>query len=169
MQNVERASMISPNAFGTSNNTTYWMGRDRFYMYNGTVLTLPCTLRQFVFTNINQNQAYQVVTGTNEGYNEVWWFYPSLNSQVNDSYVVYNYLENTWYHGTINRTFWLDVGIRTYPMGVFSVQNTYLATDITSTATSIAVLNGYSYPNSGVIQIDSEQISYTGISNNTFT
>jgi hypothetical protein len=113
---ADNISTISPKAAITVNNTTYWMGRDKFYMYNGQVQTLPCTLRQFVFNDINQNQAYQIFAGSNEGYNEVWWFYCSANSDVVDKYVIYNYLDNAWYYGTMGRTAWLDSGIRQYPM-----------------------------------------------------
>jgi len=158
---MDNISIISPNAVSSVNNVTYWMGVDKFYSYSGRVETLPCTLRQYVFDDINQDQAYQIVSGTNEGYNEVWWFYPSANSTVNDKYVIYNHLERVWYYGTINRTFWLDSPLRQYPMGAFSVQNSYLATAIsTTTQTTITLLNGYTYPASGTITIDSENITY---------
>ena len=164
MENISIASQNSPI---TVNNVTYWMGVDKFYMYSGRVETLPCTLRQFVFTNINTSQLAQVVSGTNEGYNEIWWFYPSENSLVNDSYVIYNHLEQVWYYGTINRSAWLDSPLRQYPMAAHSVQNSYLFPAVNSSVTSIAVLNGFSYPNSGVVQIDSEKISYDGVDGNT--
>lgn len=164
---MDNISIIAPNAVASVNNVTYWMGVDKFYSYSGRVETLPCTLRQYVFDDINQEQAYQIVAGTNEGYNEVWWFYPSANSTVNDKYVIYNHLERIWYYGTINRTFWLDSPLRTYPMGAFSVQNSYLATAIsTTTQTSLTLLNGYAYPTSGTITIDSEDITYTAHDSN---
>lgn len=164
---MDNISIISPNAVASVNNVTYWMGVDKFYSYSGRVETLPCTLRQYVFDDINQEQAYQIVAGTNEGYNEVWWFYPSANSTVNDKYVIYNHLERIWYYGTINRTFWLDSPLRQYPMGAFSVQNSYLATAIsTTTQTSLTLLNGYAYPTSGTITIDSEDITYTAHDSN---
>ena len=161
-QLMDNTSIISPNAVASVNNQTFWMGVDKFYVYTGRVDTLPCTLRQYVFNNINQDQAYQIVSGTNEGFNEVWWMYPSLGSPVNDRYVVYNHLEQIWYYGNINRTAWLDSSLRQYPMGAFSVQNTYLDQAITATQTSITVINGYSYPGSGTLKIDSEYIDYTG-------
>jgi hypothetical protein len=164
---MDNISIISPNAVASVNNVTYWMGVDKFYSYSGRVETLPCTLRQYVFNDINQEQAYQIVSGTNEGYNEVWWFYPSANSTVNDKYVIYNHLERIWYPGTINRTFWLDSPLRQYPMGAFSVQNSYLATAIsTTTQTSLTLLNGYAYPTSGTVTIDSEDITYTAHDSN---
>ncbi len=162
-------SIISPNAAVTANNVTYWMGVDKFYSYAGTVSPIPCTLRQFIFGNLNQSQAYQIISGTNEGFNEVWWHYPSANSQVNDSYVIYNYLEKLWYYGTMNRTAWLDSPLRQYPMAAFSVQNSYLNETLTSTDTDISLIDTTSYPASGTIQIDSEVITYTGNAGNTLT
>jgi hypothetical protein len=85
-------------------------------MYSGRVETLPCSLRQYIFADINKDQAYQVFAGSNEAYNEVWWFYCSGNSTTVDKYVIYNYLDRVWYYGTMARTAWLDSGIRQYPM-----------------------------------------------------
>ena len=115
---MDNISIMSPNAMITVNNITYWMGREKFYMYNGTVSTLPCSLRQYVFDDINKAQAYQIFCGSNEGYNEVWWFYVSASSNGTaiDKYVIYNYLDNAWYYGTMGRTAWLDTGIQPYPL-----------------------------------------------------
>jgi hypothetical protein len=115
---ADNISIMSPRSCISANNVTYWMGTDKFYAYSGRVETLPCTLRNFVFNNFNYNQAAQVVCGTNEGWHEIWWFYPSQNSGVNDSYVIYNYLERIWYYGSINRTAWLDMPLRQYPQAV---------------------------------------------------
>jgi hypothetical protein len=113
---MDNLSIVSPNAAVTANNVTYWMGRDKFYVYSGRVETLPCALRQYVFNDLNLDQAYQVFSGSNEAYNEVWWFYCSNGSDVVDKYVIYNYLENIWYYGSMNRTAWLDSPLRDYPM-----------------------------------------------------
>ena len=113
---MDNISVMSPNAMITVNNVTYWMGADKFYMYSGRVETLPCALRQYVFNDINKNQAFQVFAGSNEGYNEVWWFYCSTNSTAVDKYVIYNYVDRVWYYGSMARTAWLDSGIRQYPM-----------------------------------------------------
>jgi hypothetical protein len=113
----DNISIISPNAVITVNNVTYWMGTDKFYMYTGRVETLPCTLRQYIFDDINLQQAFQICTGTNEGYNEIWWFYCSANSTTVDKYVIFNHLERTWYYGTIARTAWCDSPLRATPMG----------------------------------------------------
>jgi len=115
---ADNISIMSPRACITANNVTYWMGTDKFYAYSGRVETLPCTLRNHVFNNFNYNQAPQVVCGTNEGWHEIWWFYPSQNSSVNDSYVIYNYMERIWYYGSISRTAWLDTPLRQYPQAV---------------------------------------------------
>ena len=113
---MDNISIISPNAAVSINNVTYWMGLDKFYMYNGTVSTLPCTLKQYVFEDLNSAQGFQVFAGGNSGYNEVWWFYCSEDTTVIDRYVIYNYLDQVWYSGTMSRTAWLDSGIRPYPM-----------------------------------------------------
>jgi hypothetical protein len=117
-------SIAGPNAMATANNVTYWMGADKFYMYSGRVETLPCTLRQYVFDDINLVQSYQFFASTNEGYNEIWWFYCSANSNTIDKYVVFNHLERTWYYGTMDRTFWLDSPLREVPMAVTYNENT---------------------------------------------
>ena len=101
-------TIVSPNAATTANNITYWMGQDKFYAYSGRVDTLPCSLRQYIFDDINTQQWEQVTSGSNEKYNEVWWFYPSADSNVVNRYVIYNYLEKLWYYGNLERTAWLD-------------------------------------------------------------
>jgi hypothetical protein len=113
----DNISIMSPRSAITVNNVTYWMGKDKFFMYSGRVETLPSSLRQFIFNNLNADQAWQVFAASNEGYSEVWWFYPSTNSTVVDSYVVYNYLDRVWYYGTLGRTAWLDSGTLPYPIG----------------------------------------------------
>ena len=112
----DNLSIVGPNAVATANNITYWMGVDKFYMYSGRVETLPCTLRSYVYNDINLSQAFQFFAGTNEGFNEVWWYYCSANSTTIDKYVVYNYLERVWYYGTLARTAWLDSPLRVEPM-----------------------------------------------------
>ena len=113
---ADNLSVVGPNAAVTANNITYWMGVDKFYMYSGRVETLPCTLRSFVYNDINMSQSFQFFAGTNEGFNEVWWYYCSANSTVIDRYVVYNYLERIWYYGSMGRSAWLDSALRVEPM-----------------------------------------------------
>ena len=112
----DNISIASQNACSLASGVVYWMGVDKFYMYDGRVQTLKCDLRKYVFQDINTEQFGQVISGTNEGFNEVWWFYPSADSTVNDRYVVYNYREQIWYYGTMGRTAWLDSGLRDYPL-----------------------------------------------------
>ena len=112
----DNISIMGPNAAVTVNNITYWMGTDKFYMYSGRVETLPCALRQYIYDDIDLNQGFQVFGGTNEGYNEIWWFYCSLGSTTVDKYVIYNHLERTWAYGTLARTAWLDSPLRATPM-----------------------------------------------------
>ena len=109
-------SIIGPNAVTGANNVTYWMGNDKFYTYSGRVDTLPCTLRQYVFNNINRTQGQIFFAGSNAQFNEIIWFYCSANSDQINRYVVYNYAENIWYYGTIERTSWVDAGNTNYPL-----------------------------------------------------
>ena len=113
---MDNISVMSPNSMITINNVTYWMGRDRFYMYSGRVEVLPCALRQYIFDDINQDQAYQVFAGANEAFNEVWWYYCSSNSTTVDKYVIYNYLDRVWYYGTMARSAWMQTGTQPYPI-----------------------------------------------------
>jgi hypothetical protein len=112
----DNITMMGPNCAITANNITFWMGTDKFFMYDGRVQTLPCSLRKYIFSRINKSQAWQSFAGSNEAFSEIWWFYPSTNSLVVDSYVIYNYLENSWYHGSMARTAWLESGLREYPV-----------------------------------------------------
>lgn len=113
---ADNISIIGPRAVTTANNVTYWMGQDKFYVYSGQVQTLPCTLRQYVYQDINLDQVDQIVCGTNEGFTEIWWFYPSADSVWNNRYVIFNHLENAWYYGSIVRTAWLDTATRGNPI-----------------------------------------------------
>lgn len=109
-------SIVGGNAIASANNVIYWMGNDKFYIYNGRVDTLPCTLRQYIFENINRQQGQIFFSGTNNQFNEIIWFYCSANATAIDRYVIYNYADNIWYYGNLNRTAWVDAGIFTYPL-----------------------------------------------------
>jgi hypothetical protein len=113
---MDNISIMSPNAAITVNNVTYWMGTNKFYMYSGRVETLPCSLWQYIFEDINKDQAFQIFCGSNESFSEVWWFYCSQGSTTVNKYVIYNYLERSWYYGTMSRTAWLESGITEYPV-----------------------------------------------------
>jgi hypothetical protein len=120
----DNISIIGPNAVTVASNVVYWMGMDKFYVYTGRVQSMPCTLREYVFSDIDLGQGFQVNSGTNEGYSEVWWTYCSSGSTVLNRYVIFDYLDNVWYYGTWNnyagvpqgRTAWLDSSLRSFPM-----------------------------------------------------
>jgi hypothetical protein len=120
----DNISIMSPNSAVIASGVVYWMGVDKFYSYDGRVQTLNCDLRRFIFSDINQEQALQVFSGTNEGFNEVWWFYCSANASAIDRYVIYNYVEKIWYYGTMSRTAWLDSGLQSYPIAANYFPNT---------------------------------------------
>ena len=120
---ADNVSIMGPRAVISANNVTYWMGLDKFYRYDGRVQTLPCSLREYVFKDLNYAQADQVICGTNEGFNEVWWFYASGASNWVDRYVIYNHLDNVWYYGQLGRTAWLDVSSRQLPSAVYTDPN----------------------------------------------
>lgn len=110
-------TIAGPNVVALANNITYWMGRDKFYSYSGRVDTLPCTLRRYIFDDINHDQDSIFFAGTNNEFNEVIWFYCSATANEIDRYVIYNYADNIWYYGLLSRTAWVDAsGINPYPI-----------------------------------------------------
>ena len=113
---ADNVSIVGPNAAVIASGGVYWMGVDKFYKYDGRVQTLNCDLRRYIFSDFNVLQAQQVYAGTNEGFNEIWWFYCSANSTVIDKYVIYNYIENVWSYGNMGRTAWLDSGLLPLPV-----------------------------------------------------
>ena len=119
----ENISIASQNAVAYANGVAYWMGRDKFYKYDGRAQPLRCDLRKFIFNDFNAQQYEQVFAGTNESYHEIWWFYCSNDVEAVDRYVVYNYMEDVWYYGTMARTAWLDSGLRDYPLAATYTPN----------------------------------------------
>jgi hypothetical protein len=119
----DNISIAGPNAAAIASGVTYWMGLDKFYKYDGRTQTLRCDLRQYIFDDINQLQMQQVCSGTNEGFNEVWWFYCSANSVQINRYVIYNYAEDIWYYGEMGRTAWLDSGLQSGPIAATYANN----------------------------------------------
>ena len=154
----DNISILSPRAVVTVNNTAYWMGHDKFYAYGGRVETLPCTLRNHVFENLNYSQADQIVSGTNEGWNEVWWFYPTANSNINNAYVIYNHLEKIWYYGTMDRTAWSDSSLREYPQAL--TQTSFTGSLNNSTTLNVTAIS------TGSLQVGSI-ITGTGVATGT--
>jgi hypothetical protein len=138
----ENISIASQNSVAYSNGVAYWMGRDKFYKYDGRTQPLICNLRKFIFDDLNPAQYDQVFAGTNESYHEIWWFYCSSNSTAVDKYVIYNYVENVWYYGTMARTAWLDSGLREYPLAATysnNLVNHEIGVDDAETATPQAI------------------------------
>jgi hypothetical protein len=119
----DNVSIAGYNTAIVASGVVYWMGVDKFYKYDGRVQTLRCDLRQFIYNDINLAQQIQFFAGTNEGFNEVWWFYCTSESTVIDRYVVYNYAEDVWYYGELGRTAWLDSGLTNYPLAATYVNN----------------------------------------------
>jgi hypothetical protein len=153
----DNISILSPRSVVGVNNVAYWFGHDKFYAYSGRVETLPCSLRNHVFGNLNYDQADQIISGTNEGWNEVWWFYPTADSQVNNAYVIFNHLEKIWYYGTIDRTAWSDSSLRDYPQ---ALTGTYVTGSITGTTLTVTDVEA------GILDVGSV-ISGTGIATGT--
>jgi hypothetical protein len=139
---ADNTSLAGPNAVALAAGIIYWMGVDKFYKYDGRLQTLNCDLLRYVYNDIDRSQFDQVYAATNEGFNEVWWFYPSNGSTTNDSYIVFNYLENIWYYGTMARTAWLDSGLQDYPVAATYNSNLVqheLGVDDVTTGTAVPI------------------------------
>jgi len=119
LQEVSSAtSIIGPNAMVAVGDIVFWMGKGEFYIYDGAVVQLPCDVKEYVFSDINIQQQLKVYGGHVSAFSEVWWFYPSLGSQENDRYVVYNYEQKVWYYGVMSRTAWQDRNVLSFPTAV---------------------------------------------------
>ena len=112
----ENITIAGPLAAIAIEDQVYWMGAEEFYVYGGAVQRLPCTVRDYVFSDINSDQLEKVTASTNTAFSEIWWFYPSSSSSENDRYVVYNYQQKIWYYGSMARTCWLDRGVESFPV-----------------------------------------------------
>ena len=133
------------NAFAVVEDIVYWMGQNKFYIYTGASDELPCPVKNYVFNNINKDQLDKVTASVNSEFNEITWFYPSLSSLENDSYVTYNYADKAWTYGIMSRTAWLDRGVLAYPLAAATDGYLYYheyGTDDGSTNPSTA-LNSY--------------------------
>ena len=109
-------TIMSPSSAIAIDDNVYWMGVDTFYIYSGQTQQLPCSVKDKVFLDLNIEERNKVHVGANTEFSEVWWFYPSASSTEIDKYVIYNYLENIWYFGSLARQAWLDRGIRSLPL-----------------------------------------------------
>jgi hypothetical protein len=150
----DNISIVGQNAATLASGVVYWMGRDKFYKYDGRVSTQNCDLREYIFNDFNIQQIEQVFASTNEGFNEVWWFYCSADSTEVNKYAIYNYAEDIWYYGTMGRTAWLDSGILDFPIAatyLHNIVNHENGVDDNTTATPAAI---YSYITSSETDID---------------
>ncbi len=147
----DNISIASTNAAISVDDTVFWMGNGEFYVYSGVVQTLPCDVKDYLFSRINQQQLEKVYCGANINYSEIWWFYPSntmvneVQNTENDSYVVYNYQQKIWYYGSISRTAWTHKNSGIYPIAAGTDYSAYLhelGTDDGSTNPSSAI-NAY--------------------------
>jgi len=138
----ENTSTASQNCVAYANGVAYWMGKDKFYKYDGRTQPLRCDIRRYIFNDFNSLQYDQVFAGTNESFHEIWWFYCSSDSQTSNRYVVYNYQEDIWYYGTLERTAWLDSGLRESPLAAtysYNLVNHEQGTDDNQTTTPAAI------------------------------
>jgi len=139
---ADNVSIAGPNAAAMASGITYWMGVDKFYKYDGRVQTLRCDLRQYIYNDINASQYDQIFASTNEGFNEVWFFYCSQNSTTIDKYAIYNYFEDNWYYGSMARTAWLDTGLREFPLAAtysYNIVNHEYGVDDNETGTTLPI------------------------------
>ena len=116
----DNISIAGPNAVMSVGDALYWMGEGEFYVYDGTVTQLPCKVKDYVFSNFNDAQSEKITAGANPTFGEVWWFYPSADSDTNDRYVVYNYQQEIWYFGTLSRSAWTHKNLGQYPLAAGS-------------------------------------------------
>lgn len=112
----ENITINGPKSAIAIDDNVFWMGLDEFYMYTGSVQKLPCAVKDYVFSDFNLEQKEKVFASSNSSFSEIWWFYPSANSSINNKYVVYNYEQNLWYYGTMSRTAWIDRGVNDRPL-----------------------------------------------------
>jgi len=139
---ADNISIAGPNAAAIGSGVTYWMGIDKFYKYDGRIQTLRCDLLRHIYSDINTFQYDQVFASTNEGFNEIWWFYCSSTSNTIDRYAIYNYTEDIWYYGSMARTAWLDSGLRSFPMAAtytYNIVNQEFGVDDNETGTALPI------------------------------
>ena len=153
----ENITTMGPLCAVAVEDNVFWMGQKEFYVYGGTVQRLPCTVRDFVFDDINLNQREKIIAATNTSFSEVWWFYPSESSDTNDRYVVYNYEQQVWYFGAMARSFWMDRGIFDQPIA--AGPNNYLYSQETGFDDDGSALTAY-IESSQIDIADGEQFSF---------
>jgi hypothetical protein len=113
----DNTRIAGPNTAIAVNDIVFWMGQENFYIYDGRIQAIPCTVRDYVFSDMNNQQSFKFHVGSIASQTEVWWFYCSSSSTEIDRYVIYNYGQQVWYYGTLVRTAWNDraSGLRSFP------------------------------------------------------
>ncbi len=125
----EGVGLIGPNAAVNSPAGIFWMDRKGFYVYNGSVQNIPCSVHSYVFDDINEEQNFQFFGFLNRQFNEVGWFYSSSDSNLPNRYAVFNYVDNVWSIGQLDRTAWIDEGIENNPRAAGAASSSYYIYD----------------------------------------
>ena len=133
----QNCGIIGSHAGVDINGVSYWMSQDSFFLFDGSVKKLPCTVEQFIFNNINQTGSENAFAGHNGEFNEIMWFYPRTGSNEINAIVAYNYLEGTWWTGTLDRTTWIDREVYDNP-----VASDYLPTPTANNETILGLTDG---------------------------
>lgn len=120
---------VSPKGSVSMGSVTYWLGQNNFYMFDGMVRAIPCGIRDFFFSDLNQEQAELVYAALNIKYDEIWWFYPSGTNEEVDKYVIYNVRLKVWYKGTLDRLAWTDTDLNANPVAVDASGQIYYQED----------------------------------------
>lgn len=150
--------ILGPNAAIAVGDFAMWMGRENFYIYDGSVKIVPCAVREYVFSSINLNQAWKVAAASNGLHREIWFFYPSSSSTENDRYVVFNYTDNAWYFGNMDRTAWVDRGVQNYPIAASPNSDMFFQEYGFDDGSTDPATPLNSYITSGPIEIDSPDL-----------
>ena len=114
---ADNIRIAGPNTALAVNDVVFWMGQENFYLYDGRTQAIPCSVRDYVFNDMNNQQSFKFHAGSIASQTEIWWYYCSSGSTEIDRYVVYNYGQQVWYYGTLVRTAWNDraSGLRSFP------------------------------------------------------
>lgn len=149
---------VSVNSMVATESFCAWMGAESFFTFDGAIKDIPCTVRDYVFGDINRQQISKVYAGINSKFSEIWWFYPSASSTENDRYVTYNYREAHWSIGTLTRTAWTSGGIFSNPLAASS--NGYVYAHESGWTADGTALTTQRYAESGAVEIQQgEQVA----------
>ena len=149
----ENITVAGPLCAIAVNDSVFWMGQEEFYIYSGAVKKIPCTVKDYVFSDFNKQQIEKVVASNNSSFSEIWWFYPSANSEENNKYVVFNYEQNVWYYGSLSRTYWVDRGVDELPIAASADNYLYDQENGTDDGSSVPVSSISAYIESSQIDL----------------